>query len=239
VPGRARVTPKRPASVRRSGEPRKPVPPSALAPATVEDHDLEAESTFDKFGFFELDLSGRRAESVEFSQCRFRAADLSGSELTKLKLSDCLVETSNWANLRAEGGAATRVKVLDSRMTGLAWTDGLLRDVSFEQVRLDLSGWRFASFDAVRFSACNLRSADFTNADLRGAQFVGCDLTGAQFSQATMDGARFRSCVLVDIAGITSWTGAVVDQGDLIALSYALAGALGIRIAGDDQPHRR
>ena len=150
-----------------------------------------------------------------------------------MKLTDCLVETSNWANLSTHGAAMTRVQFVDSRMTGLIWADGLLQDVTLEGCRLDLSAWRMATFVAVRFTDCNLRGADFTNADLRGAQFVGCDLTGAQFHQATMDGTRFRSCVLLDIAGITSWAGAVVDHADLVALSYALAGALGIRIERD------
>jgi hypothetical protein len=48
-----------------------------------------------------------------------------------------------------------------------------------------------------------------------------------------MDGTRFRGCTLVGIAGVTSWAGAVVHHSDLLALSYALAGALGIRIDQD------
>ncbi|HLL65088.1 MAG TPA: pentapeptide repeat-containing protein [Micromonosporaceae bacterium] len=233
MPGRSRATSKRSPTPRRSSDPSRPLPPTSLAPATLDQHDLETESTFTGLGFFDLDLSDRRAESVEFAQCRFHAAALSGSHLNRVKLTDCLVETSNWANLSTHGAAMTRVQFVDSRMTGLIWADGLLQDVTLEGCRLDLSAWRMATFVAVRFTDCNLRGADFTNADLRGAQFVGCDLTGAQFHQATMDGTRFRSCVLLDIAGITSWAGAVVDHADLVALSYALAGALGIRIERD------
>lgn len=213
--------------------PAKPKPPPALELATVEDHDLDNEATFKQLGFYDIDLSARRADSVEFNQCRFRGADLSGSQLDRVGLNDCLVENSNLANVRAETGNLVRVRIVMSRMTGFSTVKGLIRDVEFEDCRLDLSSWRFTDFQAVRFTNCNLTRADFTEANLAGAQFVGCDLTGAQFDKAKMDGTRFRQCVLVDIGGVLSWRGVTVDGNDLIALSYTLAHALGIRIETD------
>ncbi|GIH19817.1 pentapeptide repeat-containing protein [Rugosimonospora africana] len=233
MPARSRTTARRAPATRAQREPRKPVPPSALTTASLDEHDLTAESGFERLGFADLDLSERRAGAVEFSQCRFDKATLSGSELPRLGLTDCLIENCDWANLRAEGGKLDRVRVAESRMTGLTWTDGLVRDALFDRCRMDLSVWRFADFDTVRFSHCNLAGADFTNADLRTAQFVECDLTRAQFSNATMEGTRFRGCTLVGIAGVTSWSGAVVHHSDLLALSYALAAALNIRIDED------
>jgi uncharacterized protein YjbI with pentapeptide repeats len=223
----ARRGPARPSASRRTGEPRKPVIPASLSSSW---QDLEPEAAFRAIDFSGPDLSARDAEAVEFAQCRFRSADLSGSVLAQLTLTDCLVQTSNWANVRAEGGALHRVVFDESRMTGFTVTDGKLGDVTFDQCRLDLSGWRFTGFDSVRFTGCNLTGADFTNADLRGARFTGCDLTGAQFHHATMDGTRFRRCELDGIAGIASWRGAIVHPDDLVALSYTLAGGLGIKI---------
>lgn len=207
-----------------------------MVPAALTDaqQDLEPEAALHALAFSGSDLSGREAEAVELAQCRFRGADLSGSVLAQLTMTDCLVQTSNWANVRSDGAALRRVIFEESRMTGFAVTDGKLGDVTFAQCRLDLSGWRFTGFDSVRFTGCNLTGADFTNADLRGARFTGCDLTGAQFHHATMDGARFRRCELDGIAGITSWRGAIVHPDDLLALSYTLAGGLGIKVDPED-----
>jgi uncharacterized protein YjbI with pentapeptide repeats len=227
----ARRSPSRPGAPRRTGEPRKPVVPASLV---VTEQELEPEAAFRAVAFSGSDLSGRDAEGAEFAQCRFRGADLSGSVLAQLTVTDCVVQTSNWANVRSDGGALHRVIFDECRMTGFAVTDGKLGDVTFEKCRLDLSGWRFTGFDSVRFTGCNLTGADFTNADLRGARFTGCDLTGAQFHQATMDGTRFRRCELDGVAGITSWRGAVVHPDDLPALSYTLAGGLGIQVDGAD-----
>jgi uncharacterized protein YjbI with pentapeptide repeats len=176
--------------------------------------DLEPEAAFRAVAFDGRDLAGQEAEAVEFTQCRFRGTDLSGSVLAQLTMADCLVETANWANVRSEGGAVRRVIFAESRMTGFTVSGGKLADVDFQQCRLDLSGWRFTGFDNVRFTGCNLTGADFTNADLRGA--------------------RFRRCELGGIAGITSWRGAVVHPDDLLALSWTMAAGLGIKIDEED-----
>jgi uncharacterized protein YjbI with pentapeptide repeats len=221
----------------RPRDPARPKPPPALELATLPGHDLEHEGTYERLGFYDIDLSGRTAESVEFNQCRFRGADLSGAQLDRVGFTDCLVENSNVANLRSDTGTLVRVRYSLSRMTGFTLVKGLVRDVEFDECRLDLTSWRFSDIQATRFTNCNLSRADFTEADLTGAQFVGCDLTGAQFDNAKMAGTRFRNCILVDIGGVLSWRGATVDGNDLIALSYTLAHALGIRIeAGSEDP---
>lgn len=201
--------------------------------ATLPEHELEPESAFKAMAFFDIDLSGRTAESVELRQCRFKRAALAGSQLQRVRFADCLVEASDWSNLRGDGGTFDRVKVSDARMTGLAWADGLLRDAAFHDCKLDLTNWRFAQFDVAGFTGCNLSGADFTSADLRGASFTRCDLSGAQFSNASMAGARFRGCELAGIGGMTSWEGAIVHEEDLLALSYALAAAIGIVVRRD------
>jgi uncharacterized protein YjbI with pentapeptide repeats len=204
--------------------------------ATVEDHDLDNEATFRRLGFFDLDLSGRSADSVEFEQCRFKGADLSGTQLDGARFSDCLFESVDLANLRAEKSSMLRARLSMLRMTGLHWVNGALRDVIISECRADLSSFRFTEFHNVLFEGCNLTGADFQDADLRGMRFNDCDLTGAQFSQANLAGTRFANCSLAGIGGVTSFAGAIVARQDFIALSYALAGALGIRIEDDEDP---
>jgi uncharacterized protein YjbI with pentapeptide repeats len=213
--------------------PQRPRPPASLELATLPDHDLEDEATLRGLAF-EVDVSGRTAESVEFDQCRFRNADLGGATLARARLVDCLIERTNLANMRVDKSSMQRVRVDSSRMTGLYWIDGLLRDVTVTECRADLAVFRFTDFRQVRFEDCNLTRADFQNADLSGTQFVNCDLTGAQFSQATMTGTRFRGCTLAGIGGVTSFDGVIIASHDLVALSYELAAGLGIQIEDDE-----
>lgn len=213
--------------------PAAPRLPAALEPAILPDHELADEASFQRVAF-EIDLSGRTAASVEFAQCRFPGADMSRSKLRRAWFGDCRLERANLANLHADESSMQRVRLTASRMTGLHWIDGPLRNVVVSQCRADLSVFRFTNFHRTTFEDCNLSRADFQNADLRGAQFVGCDLSGAQFSQARLAGARFRNCVLDGIGGITSFAGARVAGQDLVALSYTLAAGLGIEIEDTD-----
>jgi uncharacterized protein YjbI with pentapeptide repeats len=115
-------------------------------------------------------------------------------------------------------------------MLGLSWTEGGVRDASFEHCRMDLASFRFGTFKSVVFTECKLVQADFQEADLRGARFEQCDLTGAQFSKAQMEGTRFSDCDLAGINGVLSLKGSIVSSRDALALCYTLASALGITI---------
>lgn len=203
--------------------------PRSLEPATVEDHDLEDDALFRSLSF-EIDLPGREAELVEFEGCRFHRADLSGTSLSQARFTDCVLDHTNLANLRADKSSMLRVRLSACRMTGLHWGGGTLRELEVADCRADLSVFRFSGFRDVVFAGCNLTRADFQNADLTGAQFLDCDLTGAQFSHANLAGTRFRNCVLAGIGGITSFAGAILADQDLISLSHTLAAGLGIRL---------
>jgi uncharacterized protein YjbI with pentapeptide repeats len=197
--------------------------------------ELEHEQTVETVAYGDVDLAGALAEGVVFNRCGFRRTGFAGAHLPSVRFIDCVVETADLSNVRAEKARLERVMLSGCRATGLACNDGLLSDVAFVDCKLDLTNWRFARFDAVTFEGCNLAGADFTEADLRGASFTRCDLSGTQFHKATMAGTRFRRCELQGVGGITSWQGAVVHPDDLLELSYILAGALGIVVERADQ----
>jgi len=210
--------------------PRLPTTPELGVPSG---HDLRDDAVFRRLDLVDIDLTGQRARSVEFEECRFSRATLADAVLDRAAFTDCRVEHSNWANVHAGKSSMLRVEVSSARLTGLQWLNGTLRDVTFRECRMDLAAFRFSGFKDVAFVDCKLTRSDFTDADLRGAHFTGCDLTGAQFTHSEAQGARFTRCELVGLGGVASLKGAVVSSHDLVALSHALAGALGIVIDDD------
>ncbi|MBT8226801.1 MAG: pentapeptide repeat-containing protein [Dactylosporangium sp.] len=219
----------------RSGPPAPPDVPSSAEAALLPAGELEPEATYRLLRFANLVLPAQVAEAADFRQCRIRDTDLSDSVLDRSALTDCVIDHSNLANVRAGRGSLARVHIARSRLTGWTWLDGLVRDTTFEECRLDLSGWRFSDFDAVLFRGCNLAKADFTSANLTGARFVDCDLSGAVFDRARMTGTRVENCTLAGIGGVTSWAGAIVRAQDVIAWSIAFAGGLGVRVEDEDE----
>lgn len=222
-----------PSRVPRSAHRRRPaapaVPASLTATASIADEGVYTKSIFDG-----CDLAGQKAESVEIDTCRMLSVNLSGSRLTRAMVTNTVIERSNLSNLRAMNSSLIRVELTTNRMTGISWTGGRLRDVTFRDCRLDLAGFRSTSAANVLFEGSNLKQADFQGADLRGVTFENCDLTGAQFSGADMNGTRLLNCVLVGVNGATSMAGAAVASRDMVALAYSLAGALGITVLDED-----
>ena len=109
-------------------------------------------------------------------------------------ISDTAFERCDLANL--VDCSLVRTTLVNSRMTGLSWTEGGVRETTLQDCGIDMAAFGFSTFKGVVFTDCKLTQADFQEADLRGARFENCDLTGAQFSKAQMEGTRFSGCIL-------------------------------------------
>ena len=214
-------------------QPLAPQLPKSLTSAKLPEDDLKDEGIYLSLEYMSADLAGRDVVSIEIDQCRYQNVNFGQCELDRAVISDSVFSQCDFANLHARDCSLVRVQMSGSRMTGLAWTEGGIREVTFESCGMDMASFRFATLKNVVFSDCKLARADFQEADLRGARFESCDLTGAQLSKAQMEGTRFADCSLAGINGVTSLRGAIVKSRDALALTYSLAGALGITIEDD------
>lgn len=208
-------------------EPSSPRIGTNLTPA----HALESDGVHHDVEYLNTDLSGLDLEVVEIDSARLSRTNLAASRFQRLSITNSVIEGCDLANVNAAESSLIRSEVSDGRLTGFTWTGGHCRDTKFLRCQMKLASFRFSRFKPqVVFSECDLASANFQNADLTGVRFVKCDLTGAQFSNAKMPGTRFADCALLNIVGVTSFDGAIVESSDIYALAHSLAGALGITI---------
>jgi len=191
-------------------QPLAPQLPKSLTSAKLPEDDLKDEGIYLSLEYMSADLAGRDVVSIEIDQCRYQNVNFGQCELDRAVISDSVFSQCDFANLHARDCSLT-----------------------FESCGMDMASFRFATLKNVVFSDCKLARADFQEADLRGARFESCDLTGAQLSKAQMEGTRFADCSLAGINGVTSLRGAIVKSRDALALTYSLAGALGITIEDD------
>jgi uncharacterized protein YjbI with pentapeptide repeats len=225
MPGRQQRTARR--------DPLAPDLPADLTPGALPDDDLGNGALHVCLSFDGTDLSGRESANADIDQCRYRNVNLSHVKLRRAEVRDVVFDRCDLANLRARDCSMSRTAVLASRMTGLSWVAGGLRDVLFDGCRMDLASFHSTKLRDVVFTNCRLDQADFGDADLCGARFTDCDLTGAQFSGALMTGAQIARCELAGIGGVTSMRGATVTSADAMTLAATLAAALGIVITDD------
>ncbi len=167
--------------------------------------------------------------TLGFRASRLEALDLSGLRLAGVSLVDCEVAGSNLANLEVRAGALVRAVVRHSRLTGLTWPGGLLRDVRFEDCRVDLASLRFSRLERVSFLRCVLAEADFEGVRADSVRFADCDLTRAQFSQAHFERSEIRHCDLARVSGVTGLRGVGLLPADILGLAGSLAAELGLR----------
>ena len=181
----------------------------------------------------ESDVSGavvvdQTASGVTFASVRLADADLSGSRLEHLRITDGVLQRCNLANVHAARASLHRVAIEGSRMTGMAFAEATLRDVTLSGSRIDLASFGFSRLQRVTFEDCVLHQTDFLEAQLDEVRFHGCDLTRADFRGARLNQCEFRRCDLTGLEGVESLRGAALEWSDIVGMAGVWAGALGI-----------
>ena len=146
-------------------------------------------------------------------------------ELVNVRLRRCDV-----AGLVAHEGRCDRVLVESSRLRGLTWTAGLVRDAQLQDVSGHDVSFRFSTLRRVAFRDCQLPALDLTETVLDDVLFERCVLRGAQFHRARVKSLRIEGCDLSGTSGVEGLAGASIHPDDALALAPSMATALGIRL---------
>jgi uncharacterized protein YjbI with pentapeptide repeats len=218
----------------RDTEPAPPDLPADLVTATGADAELGDGVVHAGLAVDDLDLSGREATEAELDQCRYRNVNLGQVRFHRSTIKDAEFINCDLANVRARESSIRRVVMRATRMTGLTWITGTIRDVTFDACRIDLGYFSATRFSNVVFAGCRLAQANFGDTDLADVRFDNCDLTGAQFSGASLADTTFSGCDLTGLSGVTSLRGATIALSDAVALAPVFAEALGIKILPAD-----
>ncbi len=202
--------------------------------ASVSSGQLQRERGLDGAVLEDADVSTWEASSVRLAEVALRRVDLSATRLRALSLIDVLASSVNGANGSWLALRTSRVTFERCNLVGLDAGNGELSQTTFRDCKLDLANLRMAMLHDVVFSGCSLRATDFYGTTLRSVSFAGCELHETDFDRASLETVDLRGSSLVNIRGIGSLRGAIVDPGQLIDLAPSLAGELGIRVEGAD-----
>jgi uncharacterized protein YjbI with pentapeptide repeats len=207
--------------------------PDDLEPATVDAARVDGGDEWSRVEIVDAELADLAAPGLRFEEARLERVDLSGGRLAHLALADVELETCNLANADIRGGSLWRARVARSRLTGLSWTEGLVRDVAFSDCRIDLSSFAATRLEQVVFERCLLMQADFQEAQLRAARFVDCDLTEADLAAARFDRCELRGCTIDGIRGADRLRGVSMPWEDIVAAAGTFAAAVGVSVLDD------
>ena len=213
--------------------PEPPRIPDELEVATVDTAGVESGDEWRRARLTDVDAPKLAAPSLRFEEARLERVDLSSGRLAHLALSDVELDTCNLANADVRGGSAWRARIVRSRLTGLAWTEGMVRDTIFSDCRIDLSSFGATRLDQVVFERCLLMQADFQEASLRAVRFVDCDLTELDVSQASFARCELRGCTIDGMRGAERLRGVAMPWEDIVASAGTFAAAVGVTLIDD------
>jgi uncharacterized protein YjbI with pentapeptide repeats len=205
------------------------VEPLSLKPSDVADGE-----SWEDVIVVETSLTGIDARALGFSDSEFDGTDLSGAKLQNLFLVDCALRRTNLANTVVRNGSMRRVTVAGSRLTGLQWTGGEVRESSFDECRGDMASFEASRLSHVSFSDCDLREADLRSTRMEAVRFERCDLTGADLRGARLERCEMRGCTLDGLRGADRLRGVAMPWDDILAAAGVFAGEIGVRVLEED-----
>jgi uncharacterized protein YjbI with pentapeptide repeats len=176
-------------------------------------------------------LTSIRARSLNISEAKLEKIAALEANLEKLGLSDVVLNHCDLTATNCADSSWHRVQLKNMRCSGLKLQTSLLKDVSFDSCKLDLSNFRFSKLKNVSFKNCVLDEADFYNASLDNVVFESCSLLKTEFSTTQCRAVDLRTSDVSNILGIGGLAGATIDSVQLVAISQTLAQAFKITVS--------
>jgi uncharacterized protein YjbI with pentapeptide repeats len=219
--------------------PARPIAPDAprlpdeLEPATIDPAAVDGGDEWHRVRIADAEAAGLAVPGLRFEESRLERVDLSGGRLAHLSLSDVELESANLANANVRGGSAWRARVTRSRLTGIAWHEGLIRDTVLSDCRIDLSSFAATRLDQVVFERCLLMQVEFQGTSLRAVRFTECDLTEADVTEARFERCELRGCTIDGMRGAERLRGVAMPWEDIVASVGTFAAAVGVTVLDD------
>ena len=179
------------------------------------------------------DLSKFRVKALSITEARLEKIVAIEADFEKVSLSDVVFLHCNLTAANCAEASWRRVQLNSMRCSGLKLQTSTLKDVVFEDCKLDLSNFRFSKLKIIRFKDCVLDEADFYSAELENVQFQGCSLSKAEFSAAKCKAVDLRTSEITEVLGVEGLAGATIDSVQLIAISQCLAQAFKINVSNE------
>jgi len=178
----------------------------------------------------DVDLVEAMVDGVSWTGLQLSGGRVSGSHLVDVDLSDagwrnlvvygCRFERVDFASARLHGVTLERCEFVGCRMTGLNLARSILKNVVFDDCRLDyatLTDTRTTG--PVGLVGCNLTNAALARCELTRATLHECRLTEVELDGCDLHGTDLRGNELSGILGLLSLRGAVIAEDQLTALA--------------------
>ena len=169
-------------------------------------------------------------DKLEFDEVAFSSIEAESTDLEKISIIDSTLDKCNFSAAKVNESLFQRVKITDSRMSGIIWYDAILKDIEIVNCKIDLANFRATKFKNVIFKDCVLNGSDWQGATLTNVKFDNCTLDDMDVNNCIMSNVDLRSSTFVGLQGLNGLAGATLSRSQLITLAPIFANELGIKI---------
>lgn len=208
--------------------PHDPLPPTVAAyvpynSTAVEDPIFEQVHLQGVHDWPNFEVQPWRFDTAKVEQCTIMAQTI-GS----LRIWDSIFVRCDLSANRLFGAGLLRSEFLGCRATGMQMGESTIKDVSFQNCKLNMSSFRKCKIERVVFENCILDDVDFNNATLTDVVFTKCELNRTDFGGSKSLRVDMTTSDIGMIRGVQSLRNVQIRPEQMIQLAPLLCAEIGI-----------
>jgi uncharacterized protein YjbI with pentapeptide repeats len=176
-------------------------------------------------------LSAADLDRKHLTESLLTYVDFSKMNVPRFGVLDCEFKNCNFTTAKFPESSWQRVKIDGARCSGLQITNGTLRDITFNNCKLELVNLRFSRLENVLFENCVIDDVDFYDAKLKNVHFINCTINEITFASARMMSVDISQSTIQGIKGINSLKGVTISYDQLMQFAPSFAAEFGIKVA--------
>lgn len=197
--------------------------PSTLNTLNDFTNEIRKDETLTEIHVEYADVHGVRLNSLACSEAKITQTIFSQATLERTIFTDIIFLKCTFTATKLPEASWQRVLMQQIRASGIQLQNSTIKNVSFEDSKMDLANFRFTKLQDVSFKNCDLTEADFYNATIENVSFENCRLDKVEFSSSTLKNVDLRTSDIAHILGVQDLSGAIIDSIQLMGLAPRLA----------------
>lgn len=174
-----------------------------------------------------IDLSD--VEQLDIERCDLQRVNFIGvGPHLEVQIAQSSIEHADLSRMRIR--TIRQSRIVDAKLVGTDFSDGLVQDCEFVRCVLRLTNLRMATLKRVAMRECELAETDAYQAKLQHVSFEQSHVNELNVDRAEASCIDLRGAASLDLTGVSRLDGFLISEAQLPAVATQLAAVVGLSI---------
>ncbi|HEX9153513.1 MAG TPA: pentapeptide repeat-containing protein [Candidatus Saccharimonadales bacterium] len=178
-----------------------------------------------------LDWPEFDAEPWRFDTCKLEQCAITSRTLPAVRIWDSVLVRCDLSANKFFDAGLLRDEFLGCRATGIQLAESTIKDVSFQNCKLNMANFRKCKLERVVFENCILDEADFGAVQLTDVAFVHCEMSKTDFSSSKSVRVDMTLSDIGGIYGVKSLKGVRISREQMLDIAPLLCAEVGLVVS--------